>query len=419
MAFSSAVNEQQNDAPKPKSGSGRLVRLMSLLYRMCDNTEFKAEDIGLVVAISKFTDSDDSCFPSQTLLANKMGYSRPWVNARIAKLVEFGILEKVRRKYEGNGEKSCLYTIRYDAIMVTEDKAVSDAFDAPIGVSDENVVSIMSAQSTSSHHSDTVGHTNDTVCHRDDTNQFTHNPLQHKRKEEGACATVIDPTDKPSCLPSGNDTSKVEQFDLMCLARSAQRSSSKPWKLQTAAAEVEKAVAKAGVEAVRKLIDEKIVGAGLPPWDITKILEHVKAPAIPSKEPPATAARPSPSATPSAPTEPGHVSLQEAWERVKSVCEIMQPSIKKWLENATVSMGQQGVVISVPKAFERDWIRTIIGDRLSSDFAKVGYAFASIEAAHPSTGTKSPAAGGGGRPAPPQGFLRREAPPPQQPGARS
>ena len=283
----SAQTQDRNQAGDRRE-TGRLLRLMKLLYSMCDDDRFNAEDIGLMVALSRYTNAEATCFPSQSLLADKLGKSRPWVNAHLAMLCDRGVLSKTRRKYASNGEMACLYGIIFDLAVVSEKVSSSVERDsASVTTLRRPAMRRHSAPDTDGFAcppADTVCQDPDTLCQGADTNLFNSKPSEHEQEGRRDWKPIASPPPDPTvALPVRHDDGKGEgatvvDIETATLAKRLQRSSTKPWKLATASKAVEEAVARAGIDAVRRMAEKDLIGAGLPPWEIAARLETMRSP---------------------------------------------------------------------------------------------------------------------------------------------
>lgn len=74
-----------------------------------DDPRLDVGTIAVLAVLSTYRGRDGTCWPGQATIATKLKRSRPWVNAQIRKLVEFGILASERRRHQNQGEKTCLY----------------------------------------------------------------------------------------------------------------------------------------------------------------------------------------------------------------------------------------------------------------------------------------------------------------------
>ncbi len=288
------------DQGEDRRETGRLLLMTKLLRAMCDDERFDAEDIGLMVALARYTNANATCFPSQKLLGEKLNKSRPWVNSHLAELVDKGIIRKTRRAYASNGERSCLYEIVFDLAVKSEkdDKAKKDvATISPMrrvptqqrhGLS----VSTLPPRGTGEDTSfrlpvDTVCQDPDTVCQTRDTNLFNSKPSEHEKKEsrdwhdDALSSPLSIQTVHPTHHCEGDGVKggvgeAVVDLEMAALAKRLQRSSSKPWKLATASKVVEAAVARVGIDVVRQVAEDDLIGAGLPPWEMAACLEALR-----------------------------------------------------------------------------------------------------------------------------------------------
>lgn len=88
------------------------TRLAILHSSWLEHPEVGADEIAVLAVLALHADRRGSCFPSQGLLAQLLGRSRPWVCKVIGKLVEVGILQKTNqvRAHDG-GNRACLYKL--------------------------------------------------------------------------------------------------------------------------------------------------------------------------------------------------------------------------------------------------------------------------------------------------------------------
>lgn len=68
-----------------------------------------ADLIAVFVALARRTDEHGRCRPGQGTIGGQLGRSRPWVNARVARLVDLGHVSKDRQYLKKGGETSCAY----------------------------------------------------------------------------------------------------------------------------------------------------------------------------------------------------------------------------------------------------------------------------------------------------------------------
>ena len=87
-------------------------RLAILHAAWLEHPEVGADEVAVLAVLALHADRNGSCFPSQGLLAQLLGRSRPWVCKIIGKLVELGILLKTHqvRQHDG-GNRACLYKL--------------------------------------------------------------------------------------------------------------------------------------------------------------------------------------------------------------------------------------------------------------------------------------------------------------------
>ena len=215
--------------PLQAAPPGRLLRLARALEALLDDPGVGADEIAVYVALARHCDDLGQCRPSQSRIARYLTRSRPWVNARIASLVEAGIITSRRQYQERGGETSCVYHLF--------GLAPCGAGDTPLRGGDR------------CHDGDAPCPDDDTPCQPADTNRTLHRPDSHR------------PTERP-----------VASLDVEGLARRFQRASAGRWRLDTVRPLVAAAITRAGVEVVRRLADE-VDGAGLLAWEIRRRLQ--------------------------------------------------------------------------------------------------------------------------------------------------
>jgi hypothetical protein len=100
------------------SWRGRIGRALALLgmVEAARAQGMDAADIGLLVVLASHADEGGAAHPSQSTLAREVGRERPWVNRRLAALVNADLgdrkaLEKARRRLAKGGETSCIYRL--------------------------------------------------------------------------------------------------------------------------------------------------------------------------------------------------------------------------------------------------------------------------------------------------------------------
>lgn len=103
-------DEDDTPTPNPVQGANsKLLALAKALDGLLDHPDATVDEIGVYVALARYTDTNGLCRPSQTTIAMRLGRSRPWVNARIAALNELGAVGHMRRRQPKGGETTCQY----------------------------------------------------------------------------------------------------------------------------------------------------------------------------------------------------------------------------------------------------------------------------------------------------------------------
>ena len=140
--------------PRPR----RLLALAHALDALLDDPDADADDIAVFVALARHTDAEGYCHPSQSTIAKRLRRSRPWVNARIARLATAGRIEKARRRQAKGGETSCRY--RLPALAPCQQ--------------------------------------DDTPCHQRDTNQDSHQEIKESLSGTGPVVIPIEVDEAPA-----------------------------------------------------------------------------------------------------------------------------------------------------------------------------------------------------------------------------
>jgi Helix-turn-helix domain len=70
-----------------------------------------APELAVLSVLLYYADRFGRCHPSQSTIATLLRKSRPWVNSVIAGLVEYGLIERERRRLGRGGETSCTYSL--------------------------------------------------------------------------------------------------------------------------------------------------------------------------------------------------------------------------------------------------------------------------------------------------------------------
>jgi hypothetical protein len=105
------------------------VRLPIWWIELVEKAGLDAAHLGLLAVLSSYARQDKTtCFPSQSTLADRVGRSRAWVNAALAKICDLGIIEKRSRFRADQGRSSNLYTIRFqqDQSAGQQDQSAAD-----------------------------------------------------------------------------------------------------------------------------------------------------------------------------------------------------------------------------------------------------------------------------------------------------
>ncbi len=208
-----------------------------------------AGELALVEAVAYRCDGTGHSKVGQEALCGELDRGREWVGIATRRIEAAGIATVTRSKSHADGKFSTLVwhfpalDMRQPArIHAPDAAAVSEAPTRPMsesGISDMDVH---------------VGFSDDIKEKRKFLSTGRSTRATH---EKGA--TVVD-------------------LETAALAKRLQRSSSKPWRLATASRVVEEAVARAGIDAVRHVAEEDLIGAGLPPWEIAARLEAIRPP---------------------------------------------------------------------------------------------------------------------------------------------
>lgn len=130
--------------------ASRTYLLAKALETMLDDERLGADEIATYVAIQRHSDASAHSIPSQGTLAQKLGKSRPWVNAKIKRLIECDYLEATHRFHAKGGQTSNTYYLPH---------------------LDTDVVMIARPHPSRCHRDDTPCPDDDTPCHDGDTNR--------------------------------------------------------------------------------------------------------------------------------------------------------------------------------------------------------------------------------------------------------
>lgn len=130
--------------------TSRLYLLARALETMLDDERLGADEIATYVAIQRHADASAHCRPAQGTLADRLGKSRPWVNARVKRLEECDYLEATHRFQAKGGQTSNTYYLPH---------------------LDSDVVMIARPHPSRCHQDDTPCPDDDTPCHDGDTNR--------------------------------------------------------------------------------------------------------------------------------------------------------------------------------------------------------------------------------------------------------
>lgn len=92
--------------------------------------ELNARDVRVLAALGTFTDRQGWCFPSQRLIADRLGASRPRVNESIKTLVKCGYVQAVKQDRDDGGKTVSLYRVLMDISAPEAVEAAAQAIDA-------------------------------------------------------------------------------------------------------------------------------------------------------------------------------------------------------------------------------------------------------------------------------------------------
>ena len=103
---------------------------MAIVYNeWIDHPEVGADEIVVLTVLALHADANGRCWPSQQTIADRIGdRSRQWVNRVLKKLAELGLVQKIRRKRDDKGDRSCLYTL---AVPARAERSAADGASAP------------------------------------------------------------------------------------------------------------------------------------------------------------------------------------------------------------------------------------------------------------------------------------------------
>ena len=74
------------------------------------------DELAVLCVLALHANKDGVCWPTQGLLAELLGRSRPWVNKVIGRLVEIGLVLKTHRTRDDGGDRACLYRLVEDTV---------------------------------------------------------------------------------------------------------------------------------------------------------------------------------------------------------------------------------------------------------------------------------------------------------------
>lgn len=89
-----------------------MSRLAILHEHIFDDPNVGVDEIAVVAVLALHSDKNGVCWPSQGLIADILGKSRPWVCAVIARLVSIGMVEKTDRQRHDGGRRTSLYRLK-------------------------------------------------------------------------------------------------------------------------------------------------------------------------------------------------------------------------------------------------------------------------------------------------------------------
>ena len=180
------------------------------------------DEISVLSVLALHASKDGTCFPSQGLIADILGRSRPWVCKVIARLVELGLVERTHRQRSDGGERSCFYR------LVPPRDEIDASPQAPL----------ISTENTRSHHRDSLKTT-------PEHNKWTHTAGANKISHSSAF-TLLSPPEQPpedwqpsdadllwaiGKFPDANLQMLTERFVLRCRAKGYRfRSLSDGWR---------------------------------------------------------------------------------------------------------------------------------------------------------------------------------------------
>ena len=87
------------------------------------------DELAVLCVLALHANKDGVCWPTQGLLAELLGRSRPWVNKVIGRLVEIGLVQKTHRTRDDGGDRACLYRLVDDTVDSSGDTG-SHAYDS-------------------------------------------------------------------------------------------------------------------------------------------------------------------------------------------------------------------------------------------------------------------------------------------------
>ena len=92
-----------------------MTRLSIIPGRAVTDDRLSPAHFRTLALLCTYTNSeDDSCYPSQKTIAERMGFSRQYVNRLIGDLCSLGYVEKEGRRRDNGSDTSCSYRVLYD-----------------------------------------------------------------------------------------------------------------------------------------------------------------------------------------------------------------------------------------------------------------------------------------------------------------
>lgn len=80
------------------------------------HSEVGPDELAVLCVLALHANRAGECWPTQGLLAELLGRSRPWVNKVVGRLVEIGLVVKTNRVRDDGGDRACLYRLVGDTV---------------------------------------------------------------------------------------------------------------------------------------------------------------------------------------------------------------------------------------------------------------------------------------------------------------